>query len=140
MKLQNIKLNIHFFEIEKNFEYLDWRYIRHPKSTFRIYKISSLRGIHGYVLLRISRFKCEILNVCCNDLKSIYDCLVAVANFSYLHCIFIVPFTNLPNPVIRQVFPRFSFGKNINLYFTVKSRNKIYLDSTQWMIQGGDIQ
>ena len=57
-----------FISIHKSQEYLTWRYQDHPGSSYDIYEVSGESG-KGHVVLRISRFRVDIIDIALSNMQ-----------------------------------------------------------------------
>lgn len=128
------------YEIDKNPDYLDWRFCRNPKSKLIYFKISKRKRIIGVAVLRNSFPQCELLYINAISFDLVDDCIRAIRSYAFRKGLPIICFTFLPNKVWRTLQSRHFLQRPSGIYFTVKTKEDSFLDSENWMIQGGDIQ
>lgn len=141
--LDNVFLNdekLYGYEISKDFNYLDWRYYRNPKNKFNYLEFINKEQTVGYAVVKNKFPKCEILCVKSKNPDNLGNCINLIRSYAIKNCLFITSFTYLPNGVWDELLTRYFFQKKSGIYFTVKTSIKSFLNSENWIIQGGDVQ
>lgn len=139
-----------YFRVYKDFDHLNWRYLRKPNSEYSIYKIIHNNVSAGYVVLRFKGNKCYVYDILVNDItkKQMITVLRSIENKALEKGIRIIVYNVLDNKFWQTLFNRYKYFKKvnnrINYHLTVKIHNqsvpgRVILDKENWLLMNGDI-
>lgn len=145
-KIKKIKINDvvynswQGFQIEKTYNYLKWRYIDNPKYRFEFYNIQNRNNIVGLAILQRTSNAFELVDLILKDFNFVNETIKAILGLTFKSGNILLKFTYLENKYFSFAFPMLFFTRNINIYFTLKSKINNVLNPNKWLILGGDIQ
>lgn len=129
------------FKINKDREYINWRYERSPKRRYYYLGIERGSEIVAYVVFNKRKFVYEISEILLKDASiSQNEVIKTFLHFAFRRGKIFTSCTYLKNNFWRKSFPLLSLKRNINMFFTVKSADTSFTKVDSWLIYGGDIQ
>lgn len=140
--------NDNYFTLQKDKDYLIWRYIKKPNREYEVYRIIEKRKTIGYVILRFTRIKCYVYDIITDltNKSSLQKVFQAIENTAFQHRRFIVVYTVLDNTYWQSLF-RFPYVKKFynrsSYYFSVHLHKQnlpsTILEKDHWLLMSGDI-
>lgn len=130
-----------FISLNKDQGYLDWKYTFNPKYKYEYFKFERDGNLLGYIICKNSFLKYEITDLLLkNDTSTDYKIIIkSFSTHALRHFKMLTSYTYLPNKFWAKALPLIKFSKNISIFFTLKTDVPEYLNSENWLIQGGDI-
>lgn len=127
-------------EIDKNKKYLEWKFVNNPKRNYNFATLN--RGVNniGRIIFTETRTKIEIYLIKLKQFSMLKEVIRSLQTYALGRGKLFVSFTYLNNDLWKKYMPKGYLKKSTNIYFTVKSADKKFLDKENWLIQGGDIQ
>lgn len=137
-----------YISIHKSQEYLKWRYHDHPGSAYELYRVSG-DAIHGYVVLRVSRFRIDIIDIALSNMQEyvVRDVIHAIQNLAAIQRKQMVVIGVLENNYWRRILKE-CMGVRKPMkeshYLTVRIHNDHHIgpdiyNKEQWICMTGDI-
>lgn len=138
-----------YISINKSREYGTWRYIDHPGSPYTIYAVEKDNVPIGYVIMRISRFRIDIIDIILSNMQEylVHDVVVSVQHLAFSLHKHLVVLGVLDNDYWKRVLHgTLGMKKPISdaYYLTVRVHNPsitgpdVY-DPRRWICMTGDI-
>ena len=128
-----------FLEMHKDTAYLDWRYLRNPKTTYIYLEVSEAQQIIGYVIAKKCKLKYEVSEIIAPKKNAVFQKILnAFSRFTFQNGKGFYSITYLPNLFWKKSVPPFSVKRKISIYFTLKSFH-VSGNANDWILQGGDI-
>lgn len=129
-----------FLEIDANVEYVQWKFVENPKRTYLFFEIHNKEKCVGYVITENLGWKIAIVKIIA-AVKYIQPQLFeSFSNYIWSNTKRLTVFSYLKNSFWQTALPHSLFSKPSNMYLTVKSKKKIFVNKDNWLLQGGDIQ
>lgn len=131
-----------YYNILKDNDYVNWRYVENPKNEYEYYKVTKNPEEIGYIICRDKKTGYEVLDLLLinNDKKLYAETIKSFSKFSLSQKKIYSSYSYLPNKFWGKCFPVVSIRKKTNIYFTIKTTDANLLNIDNWIIQGGDIQ
>ncbi len=147
---QNLDLSsIKYFQILKDQDYLNWRYLQKPNNDYKVYEVNSNDNLIGYIVLRIRNSNCYVYDIISTnmDTKTLKAILDLVENIALSQGCRVAIYNILMNAFWEKVFSKkyIKLPSNKNkYYFTLKIHKDkfekgIILDKENWLLTTGDI-
>lgn len=139
-----------YLKINKDHDYLLWRYLRKPKSEYDVYGILEKDINVGYVVLRFINKKCYVYDIISSsqEKSDMVSILRSIENKALDHKTRLIIYNVLDNDYWKNLFNRYKYFKKtnnkINYYLTIKIHNKnlvenFILNKENWLLMNGDI-
>lgn len=143
-------INSKYFRIKKDVEFLNWRYIKKPRSEYDVYNILEDNQAVGYVILRFINKRCYIYDIVCGleDKSNMVNILRSIENKALDHDSRIIIYNVLDNKYWIELFNRYKYFKKtrnkVDYHLTVKIHQNfpnedLVLNKENWLMMNGDM-